>query len=229
MTTLVVSPHLDDAVLSAGLFLLTEPGAVVATVMAGHPGPGVLSDWDRACGFVDGDDPVARRRDEDRAALAILGARPHHLEFLDQPYRAGRAADEGGSVDAGRRRRPAGRAGARRATSAAPHPARPAPPRPRPDPPGGRPPAPPHAGRDMGVPGPSLRLCPPRPGGDAAGRPRAPGGARHPRARRRSAEPPSASSRRSPATRPRWTRSGTTSATTPGSAPWGRGANASGD
>jgi LmbE family N-acetylglucosaminyl deacetylase len=99
LTTLVVSPHLDDAVLSAGLLLVTRPGAVVVTVMAGYPGPGVLSDWDRSCGFVDGDDPVARRREEDHAALSVLGARAAHLEFLDQPYRVNRATGDGGSAE----------------------------------------------------------------------------------------------------------------------------------
>ncbi len=91
----MVSPHLDDAVLSCGHLLLGEPDPVVATVFAGHPGAGVLSDWDRSCGFVDGDDPVARRRDEDRNALALLGARPWHMDFLDLPYRDNRTAGGG--------------------------------------------------------------------------------------------------------------------------------------
>jgi LmbE family N-acetylglucosaminyl deacetylase len=95
---LVISPHLDDGVLSCGHFLLTEPGAIVATVMAGHPGDGILSDWDRVCGFVEGDDPVGRRRDEDRQALELVGARPRHLDFLDLPYREGVVAGGGGAL-----------------------------------------------------------------------------------------------------------------------------------
>ncbi len=98
--TLVVSPHLDDAVLSCGHFLLTQTHAVVATVFAGHPGPGILSDWDRECGFTDGDDPVATRRREDREALTRVGAEPRHLEFLDSPYRAGRSPIDGGAISA---------------------------------------------------------------------------------------------------------------------------------
>ncbi len=102
MTTavLVISPHLDDGLFSCGHLLLTRPQAVVATVMAGHPGPGMLSEWDRACGFVDGDDPVGRRRDEDRRALAIVGAQPRHLDFLDLPYRACRSAHGAGTLAA---------------------------------------------------------------------------------------------------------------------------------
>ncbi len=100
VTTLVVSPHLDDGVLSCAQYLLTQSSSVVATVMAGHPGPGTLSNWDRACGFVEGDDPVARRREEDRQALARVGARPRHLDFLDLPYRETRAPDAGGTISA---------------------------------------------------------------------------------------------------------------------------------
>jgi LmbE family N-acetylglucosaminyl deacetylase len=99
-STLVISPHLDDAVLSCGHFLLTQPQPVVATVLAGNPGDGRLSDWDRDCGFVEGDDPVARRREEDRAALEMIGALPRHMDFLDRPYRDGRAPNVGGVVRA---------------------------------------------------------------------------------------------------------------------------------
>jgi LmbE family N-acetylglucosaminyl deacetylase len=98
--TLVISPHLDDAVLSCGHFLLSQTDLVVATVLAGHPGDGRLSEWDRGCGFVAGDDPVARRRSEDRAALAVVGATARHLDFLDRPYRDGRAPEAGGEIRA---------------------------------------------------------------------------------------------------------------------------------
>jgi len=46
---LAVSPHLDDAVLSTGRLLAACAGAVVVTVLAGFPEPGLaLTDWDRA-------------------------------------------------------------------------------------------------------------------------------------------------------------------------------------
>lgn len=91
-----VSPHLDDAVLSCAGLIAGAPGTTVLTVFAGFPPardaatpaeslPGSTS-WDQACGFVAGDDVVALRRAEDRAALAHLGAVPRWLDFLDSQY-----------------------------------------------------------------------------------------------------------------------------------------------
>ena len=85
----VVSPHLDDAVLGAANLLAGSPDPVVVTVYAGAPA--AYSDppttWDRNGGFVAGDDVVARRRDEDRAGLATLGATPVWLDQVDSQYR----------------------------------------------------------------------------------------------------------------------------------------------
>lgn len=88
---LVVSPHLDDGVLSCGCLiagLARQRAVAVATVFAGRPraGDAALCDWDRAAGFTPGSDVVGRRRAEDRNALAILGARPHWLPFRDSQY-----------------------------------------------------------------------------------------------------------------------------------------------
>lgn len=83
----VLSPHLDDAVFSAGGWLARRPGSVVVTAFAGGPPPGApVSAWDAACGFEPGDDVMAARRQEDRAALAMLGARPVWLPFRDRQY-----------------------------------------------------------------------------------------------------------------------------------------------
>jgi LmbE family N-acetylglucosaminyl deacetylase len=83
----VVSPHCDDAVLSCGGLLAARPGATVVTVFAGDPPPGApLTEWDVAAGFRPGDRPMAARRAEDGAALALLGARPVWLRFLDAQY-----------------------------------------------------------------------------------------------------------------------------------------------
>jgi hypothetical protein len=55
---LVVSPHLDDAVLSCGRWLAAHPGTLVVTVFAGVPSNGNrLTDWDARCGF---SNPTAR-------------------------------------------------------------------------------------------------------------------------------------------------------------------------
>jgi LmbE family N-acetylglucosaminyl deacetylase len=84
---LIVSPHCDDAVFACGDYLATHPGATVVTIFAGRPAPGTrLTDWDAAAGFGSGDDVIAARRDEDRAALALLGALPLWMDFRDAQY-----------------------------------------------------------------------------------------------------------------------------------------------
>lgn len=89
---LVVSPHLDDAVLSVGASLsaLTETGrmVVVCTVFAGSPSGPVsegASAFHSHCGL--GDDAVLVRHDEDRAAVREVGGQALHLGFLDAIYR----------------------------------------------------------------------------------------------------------------------------------------------
>jgi LmbE family N-acetylglucosaminyl deacetylase len=84
----VVSPHFDDAVLGTAHLLATYPGSAVITVFGGKPAayPDPPSDWDAAGGFTAGDDIVARRREEDRAATAALGATPSWLDFPDHQY-----------------------------------------------------------------------------------------------------------------------------------------------
>lgn len=83
--TLIVSPHLDDAVLGLGQYLAVRPGTTVATVFAGIP-EDELSDYDRSCGFTSSTEAMTTRRDEDAAALRTLHGRPHHLDFLDRQY-----------------------------------------------------------------------------------------------------------------------------------------------
>jgi LmbE family N-acetylglucosaminyl deacetylase len=85
---LVVSPHLDDAVFSAGEFLAGRQGVVVVTMLAGTPDPPVRTQWDtKRCGFSTSQDAVQRRRAEDEAAMAVLKATPIHLDFLDGQYK----------------------------------------------------------------------------------------------------------------------------------------------
>ena len=85
---LVLSPHFDDAAMGAGHLLLAHPGSTVVTVFGGPPAryPDPPSEWDALGGFRSGDDVVALRREEDAAALAVLDARPHWLEFVDHQY-----------------------------------------------------------------------------------------------------------------------------------------------
>jgi LmbE family N-acetylglucosaminyl deacetylase len=88
----IVSPHLDDAVLGCGNFMAAHPGAFVVTVFAGNP-PAYPTDpmrkWDVQSGFAPGDDVMETRRREDDAALAILDAAPVHLEFVEHTYNPG--------------------------------------------------------------------------------------------------------------------------------------------
>jgi LmbE family N-acetylglucosaminyl deacetylase len=82
---LVLSPHLDDAVLSAWCDLR---GAVVANLCTAVPPRGVVGDFDRTKGAVDGAAFMAARLEEDSAALALadVGSRIE-LGFLDAQYR----------------------------------------------------------------------------------------------------------------------------------------------
>lgn len=84
---LVVSPHLDDAVLSCGQFMAGRPGCVIVTVFAGAPDPGVVTAYDRKCGFATSAEAVESRRGEDHQAAAMLNATVEHLQFLDSQYR----------------------------------------------------------------------------------------------------------------------------------------------
>ncbi len=84
----VVSPHFDDAALGAAHLLTSYPGSTVITVLGGWPPayPDEVTDWDAAGGFHTGDDVVAARREEDRAATAAMGATPVWLDFPDHQY-----------------------------------------------------------------------------------------------------------------------------------------------
>jgi LmbE family N-acetylglucosaminyl deacetylase len=91
-SALVLSPHLDDGVLSCALTILALRTlglrVHVLTVFAGQPaGPlsAVAARFHAACG--QGPQAIAERRQEDRQALAVLGAEPRHLNYLDVVYR----------------------------------------------------------------------------------------------------------------------------------------------
>jgi LmbE family N-acetylglucosaminyl deacetylase len=86
--TVVVSPHLDDAVLSCSYLLAARPGVVVVTAFAGRPPeyPDPPNHWDALGGFGPGDEVHVTRRAEDAAALAAFEARPVWLDFVEYPY-----------------------------------------------------------------------------------------------------------------------------------------------
>jgi hypothetical protein len=83
----VLSPHLDDAVLSAWS-VLRRPGEVrVVNVCTGVPAAGVLSKWDRLTGATDSRTRMVERLEEDREALALAGRESVALGFPEVQYR----------------------------------------------------------------------------------------------------------------------------------------------
>lgn len=89
MPTVILSPHLDDAVLSCW-HVLSGPGEVeVINVFAGIPrGLGAPAWWDRHTGATDSGERVGERIEEDRRALALVGRTAVNLSFLDEQYRS---------------------------------------------------------------------------------------------------------------------------------------------
>jgi len=87
VTDVVVSPHLDDAVLSCAGRLLDGDVSVV-TVCAGLPDAGsALSEWDIASGATDARERAIERIAEDDVALALLDVPTRRLDELGQHYR----------------------------------------------------------------------------------------------------------------------------------------------
>jgi LmbE family N-acetylglucosaminyl deacetylase len=87
----VVSPHLDDAVMSLGstVACAAQSGAQVEllTVFADHPASAEpASPWDLTCGFVTEGQAASVRRAEDRRACDIIGAAPRWLDFGSECY-----------------------------------------------------------------------------------------------------------------------------------------------
>lgn len=96
---LVLSPHLDDAVLSVGATIAAhvEGGGVVkvATVFAGDPESlEAAGAWDALCGFSTAGAAARWRRMEDAQACGDLGATFAHLPYADDQYRSRRDGDE---------------------------------------------------------------------------------------------------------------------------------------
>ena len=88
MPAVVLSPHLDDAVLSCW-YVLTQPGEVtVINVFAGIPdGLAEPAWWDQYTGAMDSGERVRERVEEDRQALALAGRSATNLSLLDEQYR----------------------------------------------------------------------------------------------------------------------------------------------
>jgi len=91
----VISPHLDDAVLSCGALLSQCTAATMVTVLAGDsPDLEVLTEWDRLCGFENAAMAMAARRTEDHLAAEILSCDVLHLPFPDGQYSSESATED---------------------------------------------------------------------------------------------------------------------------------------
>ena len=102
MRWIYLSPHLDDAVLSAGglIYEQTRAGMPVEiwTFMCGTPPAGdgdspfarsLHAQW----GFSSAEETVQKRRIEDKNAAAVVGASVVHFDFMDCIYRRGRGGN----------------------------------------------------------------------------------------------------------------------------------------
>ena len=101
MNWIYISPHLDDAILSAGgqIYEQVRAGNTVEiwTLFCGFPedenisplAQSLHSEW----GFHSAEETVRSRREEDRRAAEILGARTVYFDFLDCIYRRGREGE----------------------------------------------------------------------------------------------------------------------------------------
>ena len=102
MRWIYISPHLDDAVLSAGGFIYeqTQAGIPVEiwTIVCGYPPPGELTlraqlehfQW----GTGTAEETINLRRSEDVEAARIVGAKAIHFDVPDCIYRRGPDGEE---------------------------------------------------------------------------------------------------------------------------------------
>lgn len=95
MRCIYLSPHLDDAVLSAGglIYEQSHSGIPVEiwTFMCGYAPEDMVSPFaemlHQMWGFSSAEETTRGRREEDKRAAAIVGARVRHFDFLDCIYR----------------------------------------------------------------------------------------------------------------------------------------------
>jgi LmbE family N-acetylglucosaminyl deacetylase len=101
MRWIYISPHLDDAALSAGGFIFdqTQSGIPVEiwTIVCGFPPTGELTPLAQAIhsqwGTTSAKETIQLRRAEDRKAADILGAKTVHFDVPDCIYRRGPDGD----------------------------------------------------------------------------------------------------------------------------------------
>jgi LmbE family N-acetylglucosaminyl deacetylase len=97
---LLLSPHLDDAVVSCWSVVADVADVTVVNVFAGVPPAGAASGWDLLCRATDRAALMHRRIAEDQDALLLAGRTPVNLDFLADPYRTPRQAPDVKRLDA---------------------------------------------------------------------------------------------------------------------------------
>ena len=98
MRWIYISPHLDDAILSAGGLIYDQVHAghevEIWTMVCGYPSDQEASPFARELhekwGFHSIEETVRSRREENRLAAKIVGARDVYFDFIDCIYRRGR-------------------------------------------------------------------------------------------------------------------------------------------
>jgi LmbE family N-acetylglucosaminyl deacetylase len=95
----VVSPHLDDAVMSLGATIagMVRTGATVEVLTVFGYGPASSAPagpWDTKSGFGTEAEACRARRGEDDEACGMLGATPRRLDFGAEPYERRGTPDE---------------------------------------------------------------------------------------------------------------------------------------
>ena len=98
MRYIYFSPHLDDAILSAGGLIADQTNAGIPveiwTFMAGLPEGDELTDFaqemHKSWGTTNAKDTLQIRREEDKRAATQVGAKAVHFDFLDCIYRRGK-------------------------------------------------------------------------------------------------------------------------------------------
>jgi hypothetical protein len=94
LAIVAVSPHLDDAALSASV-RLHGVGATVLTVFAGMPAPGLKTSlWDRLTGASNSAVRQTERLAEDAAVMSLLSARGSYLDEQEWQYRKAEPAPD---------------------------------------------------------------------------------------------------------------------------------------
>ncbi len=90
----VLSPHYDDAALSAHALLTSGEVGTVLTVCSAAAASAVPSYWDKKCGFRSPAQAIEVRQAEDRVAMADLRVATDRVGLVDGAYLTGPRPDE---------------------------------------------------------------------------------------------------------------------------------------